>query len=198
MMQQQSVVNQQLQQPPVVASMQSPQASTMQSNSHMTPAPQQQQQGNTNNIFSPPAGFYREHGPPPPTAAPGPSYTYSNSGGPVQTHTITNNSRLPQSATPSTTAGMHNRRSIPAVRIPVTAPPVFTPMYGQVTVNEPLLVQPPSLFNVVPPHWTYQVVTTLSDGCWIVRRRFRHVDALQDRLRQECPGAILPGRCVRD
>jgi hypothetical protein len=45
------------------------------------------------------------------------------------------------------------------------------------------------------PYWSYQVETTLKErGSWLVRRRFKHVVALEQRLREECPGSILPPR----
>ena len=162
-------------------------------------------------------GFYRNHNPPP--AAPQPqnaystssSYMYTNKGGSVQQHSFAPSS-MPKAA-PSLTAGMHNLNNTnnnsqppgpgqpanvpmtPQQLPPVTAPPPFQPLYGAITVSEPLLVQPPSLFNMVPPHWTYQVQANLPQGgCYLVRRRFRHVAALQDRLRQECAGSILPGK----
>jgi hypothetical protein len=135
------------------------------------------------------------------------TFYYSNTGGDVQTHTIStqySNSvsaspgRLPHGPSPSLTAGMHNSMSTQIRPRPIVQPAPFEPIYGQVVVSEPLLVQPPSLFNVVPPHWTYQVQTTLKEGgCWLVRRRFRHIVALEDRLHLECPGSILPPRLVK-
>jgi hypothetical protein len=89
-----------------------------------------------------------------------------------------------------------------------TPPPVVPPgFYTKVLVTEPLLLQSaPALFGLgQPPHWSYQVTTELSaasgtgtgtGGVWMVRRRFRHVVALEDRLREDCPGAILPPRYV--
>jgi hypothetical protein len=172
-----------------------------------TPAPMYQQQQPRPDTFSP-AGFYRPD-PLPMTPQSGqtqPStYVYSTTGGPVQTHTIAptshsmasaaSSSRLPHTPTPSYTVGMHNSMGRQVRPLQIVQPPPFDPIYGHVTVSDPLLVQPPSLFNVVPPHWTYQVQTALKEGgCWLVRRRFRHIVALEDRLRDECPGAILPPR----
>lgn len=64
------------------------------------------------------------------------------------------------------------------------------------------------------PHWSYQITTQIPlpsmtqpdqpnqpppppPQLWFVRRRFRHVVALEDRLREDCPGAILPPRYVK-
>ena len=171
---------------------------------HQQPHQNQQSRPDT---FSP-AGFYRPD-PLPTSPQPVPNqpqtFMYSSTGGPVQTHTIspltasvasvTSSSRLPPGPSPSYTVGMHNSANRYARPPPVIQPPHFEPMYGQVTVSQPLLVQPPSLFNVVPPHWNYQIQTALKEGgYWLVRRRFRHIVALEDRLRDECPGAILPPR----
>ena len=80
-------------------------------------------------------------------------------------------------------------------------PPQQQPfLYAKVSVTEPLLLQTaPALFGLgQPPHWSYQLTTELQQGggLWMVRRRFRHVVALEDRLREDCPGAILPPRYV--
>jgi hypothetical protein len=102
------------------------------------------------------------------------------------------------------------------------APPPFEPQYGRVSVTDPMLIQGTGLF-AGPPHWTY-LVTVYSKNSAItrlqqqqqsqpndaqlqqqqqqqqeqpvsaVRRRFRHFVALEDRLRQSVPGAILPPR----
>ena len=172
-----------------------------------TPAPMYQQQQPRPDAFSP-AGFYRPD-PLPLTPQSGQAqpntYVYSTTGGPVQTHTIAptshsmaspaTSSRLPHTPTPSYTVGMHNSMGRQVRPLQIVQPPPFEPVYGHVTVSDPLLVQPPSLFNVIPPHWTYQVQTALKEGgCWLVHRRFRHIVALEDRLRDECPGAILPPR----
>ena len=180
MMQQQSVVSQQYMQ---------------------TPAPMYQQQPQRD-TFSP-AGFYR---PDPTQMSPGQvptTYVYSNAEAAGQTNTIapttpsavSSASRLPQSPAPSYTVGMHNSIGRYVRPLQIVQPAPFEAIYGLATVSDPMLVQPPSLFNVVPPHWTYQVQTTLKEGgCWLVRRRFRHLVALEDRLHDECPGAILPPR----
>lgn len=45
-------------------------------------------------------------------------------------------------------------------------------------------------------HWTYAFTTTTegTQHTEIVRRRFRHVVALEERLRVTCPGVVLPPR----
>lgn len=95
----------------------------------------------------------------------------------------------------------------------IVQPPPPPTIYGKVTVSDPLLIQAPGglLGLRQAPHWSYQIVTTVlplapattvhalpapatTTQTWLVRRRFRHVVALEDRLRQDCPGAILPPR----
>jgi hypothetical protein len=106
----------------------------------------------------------------------------------------------------------------------ITRPAPVQALYGKVLVSEPMLIQSPSIFGLSqPPHWSYQVCTQLpappnsnssnnnnnggnnggnnnnnggGGGVWLVRRRFRHAVSLEDRLRQDCPGAILPPRYV--
>lgn len=55
----------------------------------------------------------------------------------------------------------------------------------------------PGLFGT-PPHWTYSVTTLPKQGhpgsVIVVRRRFKHFVALEERLREACPGSILPPR----
>jgi hypothetical protein len=126
---------------------------------------------------------------------------------------------LVQNAYPST----QGRMPVPTVTKPTV--PAHIAVRGPlplstIVVNEPLLVQSSSslLFVASPPHWTYQIMTQLhphavqqpqqygahsygryqqpQQNMWFVRRRFRHVVALEDRLRDECPGAILPPRYV--
>ncbi|CAB9513464.1 Sorting nexin [Seminavis robusta] len=116
----------------------------------------------------------------------------------------------------SVMAGMHNtapmpqqqpyggmqpqQRVMPAQSVPITRPPDVPTYYGKVVCNDPVLLQAPSkLLGMVssPPHWSYQFTTQIKGqppSVWMVRRRFRHVVALEDRLRVECPGAILPPR----
>jgi hypothetical protein len=110
-----------------------------------------------------------------------------------------------QQLTPNAQASMHNIHlglGVAATSPVPTAPgPVTNSLYQEITITHPLLIQgTASLFGFKQaPHWSYQLNTRLSssDGgaqLWLVRRRFRHVVALEDRLRQECPGAILPPR----
>ena len=103
--------------------------------------------------------------------------------------------------------------------VPGAPPP--PPLYGHISCTDPLLVQDAGFF-AGPPHWTYAIGvrnvgpgpgpaaatggggganhgdTTLLDRAappaTTVRRRFRHFVALEERLREMCPGAILPPR----
>jgi hypothetical protein len=111
-------------------------------------------------------------------------------------------------STGSALAGMHNLNPSLGVaparyqdRTNAAKPPTVT--FGKVIVSEPLLISSSgaSLFGLrQPPYWSYQIQTTFASyvttpmGNWLVRRRFRHVVALEERLRQECPGSILPPR----
>lgn len=79
----------------------------------------------------------------------------------------------------------------------ITKPPPVQTLYRKVTVSEPLLIQSGSgFFGKSQPYWSYQITTEIQNmnHPWIVRRRFRHVVALEDRLREQCAGAILPPR----
>ena len=168
---------------------------------------------NNNNNNNQNNGFYRPDQPPqqpqppqqqqqqqqPPVVQQGygaASYYYSTSG-----HATTVEQPKPVA---TTTAGMHNHPTTDSF-IP-TKPndqtlKEFTPLYGPIRVSDPLLVQGSGLFSG-PPHWTYQVTVTNPqpiNGTEYattnqVRRRFRHFVALEDRLRMDCPGAILPPR----
>lgn len=161
---------------------------------------------------TPDNGFYRTHHPLPQTQtqpnnithshantntnANSNTYFYSQSGGAVQTHVV---SRIPPAPMPSITAGMHNSAQQTFPIMSITRPPPVEPIYGQVTVSDPLLIQPYSysFLTIQQPYWTYQVQTNGKDGgCWLVRRRFRHVVTLEEKLRDECKGAILPPRSV--
>lgn len=159
----------------------------------------QQSQLSHDNI--PVQGFYRNHNPPPPVppTVAAVSYNghlqYSTTGGSVQTHTFRR---------PIATAGMHSASSTSSsssnmmIRPPsrtITAPTSTDSPYSVIRVTEPMLVASGGLF-INSPYWSYQVETSLKDtrGHWLVRRRFKHVVALEDRLRQECPGSILPPR----
>lgn len=89
--------------------------------------------------------------------------------------------------------------------IPIYNPNNFQPKFGPITVTDPIPVQSPGIF-AGPPHWTYAVVVRdtkkiegqqeFSAVVSNVRRRFRHFVALEERLRVDCKGAILPPRCV--
>jgi hypothetical protein len=144
-----------------------------------------------------PSGFYRNHEQPQPPFLPhyNGNLQYSTQGGLVQTHSVVQRR-------PTTTAGMHASHNIniaPPTRT-IRAPKVMmeeSRPFVRIAVSEPMLVASSSFLGVVstPPHWTYQITTTLKDGgTWLVRRRFRHVPALEERLRQACPGSVLPPR----
>jgi len=89
----------------------------------------------------------------------------------------------------------------PSVITNYVPPPPFDPFYGKIVVNDPMLIQGTGLF-AGPPHWTYLVTVHAKNASEdnpqqpisAVRRRFRHFVALEDRLRQSVPGAILPPR----
>mmetsp|Transcript_25828 Transcript_25828/g.42633 ORF Transcript_25828/g.42633 Transcript_25828/m.42633 type:complete len:751 (-) Transcript_25828:800-3052(-) len=86
----------------------------------------------------------------------------------------------------------------PSVLTNYTPPAPFDPLYGKITVNDPMLIQGSGLF-AGPPHWTYLVTVygkndTSNQPISAVRRRFRHFVALEDRIRTSVPGAILPPR----
>jgi hypothetical protein len=90
--------------------------------------------------------------------------------------------------------------------VPIYNPDNFEPQFGPIGVTDPILVQSPGMF-AGPPHWTYSVVVRdvkkiegqeqFSAVVSNVRRRFRHFVALEERLRMECKGAILPPRYVQ-
>jgi len=79
----------------------------------------------------------------------------------------------------------------------------FEPLFGPVSVTDPILVQSPGIL-AGPPHWTYAVIIRdmkkiegqeqFSAVVSSVRRRFRHFVALEERTRRDCRGAILPPR----
>lgn len=87
--------------------------------------------------------------------------------------------------------------------VPIYNPANFEPQLGSITVTDPILVQSPGMF-AGPPHWTYAVVVRdmkkiegqqeFSAVVSNVRRRFRHFVALEERLRADCKGAVLPPR----
>ena len=189
--QQQQQQQQMMQQQQQMYGMQSVQ---LQSNNPLFSPPPTQPYGHSSlPVLTPDNGFYRDH-PALPAVSVAPSvatnsntYVYTQTGGAVQTHVV---SRLPPAPTPNITAGMG------FVKLqPVSRPPPVEPIYAKVTVSDPLLIQPYSFLGMQPPHWTYQVQTNLKEGgCWLVRRRFRHVVTLEEKLREECKGSILPPR----
>jgi hypothetical protein len=103
-------------------------------------------------------------------------------------------------AQPSSTAGMHNsvqNMNLGRVRkITLVKPQDVAPLYTDIRVTEPMLIQSQSFLISSPPYWSYHITALLAgnQGTWYTRRRFRHVVALEDRLRQMCPGSILPPR----
>lgn len=98
----------------------------------------------------------------------------------------------------STTAGIHNL--MPGVgqvrKMTLTKPDDVVPLYTRIVVSEPMLIQTQNFLMSSPPYWSYQVTSSLvnNQGTWLVRRRFRHIVALEDRLRLSCLGCILPPR----
>jgi hypothetical protein len=150
------------------------------------------------------AGFYRDHGMPPG----GPQAVSPSIQAPYQQKAPEQRYYQPTQS-PSALAGMHNgpvpQQAVlgrpPTALLGRTEPPAVPTYYAHCKVSEPLLIPGQALFGAAP-HWSYQIATTLRDadgrpntnGVWFVRRRFRHVVALEDRLREECPGAILPPR----
>jgi len=101
---------------------------------------------------------------------------------------------------PSTTAGMHNssqKMNLGRIRnITLVKPQDVAPLYVDIRITEPMLIQTQSFLISSPPYWSYQITSHLAgnQGTWLVRRRFRHIVALEDRLRQTCPGCIIPPR----
>jgi len=101
---------------------------------------------------------------------------------------------------PSTTAGMHNstqQMNLGRIKkVALVKPQEVPPLYIDIRVTEPMLIQTQSFLISSPPYWSYQITSQLAGnhGTWLVRRRFRHVVALEDRLRQACPGSIIPPR----
>jgi len=99
--------------------------------------------------------------------------------------------------------GMSQNGNIITPATMIYDPSTFKPFYGGINITDPILVQAPGLFSG-PPHWSYSITVRSTKpvegqeqfnavvSC--VRRRFRHFVALEDRLRTECPGAILPPR----
>ena len=167
---------------------------------------------------APGGGFYREHqehAPVPPNQVPGvvsyPTTGPSGPGMPQQQNSYYYGTQQqhpgqpspmgqPGFTQPSTTAGMHNaapNMNLGRVKnITLVKPQDVAPLYTDIKVSEPMLIQNQSFLINSPPYWSYQLTSMLANnqGTWLVRRRFRHVVALEDRLRHECPGSILPPR----
>jgi len=103
-------------------------------------------------------------------------------------------------AQPSSTAGMHNstqKMNLGRIRkIALVKPQEVQPFFVNIRVTEPMLIQTQSFLISSAPYWSYQITSQLAgnQGTWLVRRRFRHVVAMEDRLRQACPGSIIPPR----
>eukprot|EP00590_Aulacoseira_subarctica_P002363 CAMPEP_0172422742 /NCGR_PEP_ID=MMETSP1064-20121228/8873_1 /TAXON_ID=202472 /ORGANISM="Aulacoseira subarctica , Strain CCAP 1002/5" /LENGTH=662 /DNA_ID=CAMNT_0013163761 /DNA_START=69 /DNA_END=2057 /DNA_ORIENTATION=+ len=76
----------------------------------------------------------------------------------------------------------------------------FIPLFSSVSVTDPRLMSVTNSGFFSPltgsSYWVYTVssTTAATNKTIHVQRRFRHFDALQDRLREACPGSILPSR----
>lgn len=179
--------------------------------------PQQQVQAGMQNMsLQPPnQGFYREHPPSVINTGPPPySNTYSGAPPGNQYYYGTQEPQMRHTPPPNITAGMHNAtppamgyngagaaRMMPPPqqvrKITLVKPQEVPPLYTQIHVSEPMLIQQQNFLISSAPYWSYQISTQLAppqQGTWLVRRRFRHVVALEERLRQACPGSILPPR----
>jgi len=201
------------------------QQSTMMQSVVLNPPPQQQQlQAGMQNLTlsaksraqPPNIGFYREH-PPSVFGAGGslpPSNAYGGTPAPQNQYYYGTQQQAPAPTTPqpNITAGMHNATpTMPGApmqpgmmggnlgqvrKITLVKPEDFTPLYTEIKVTEPMLIQQQNFLLSSSPYWSYQITSSLANnqGTWIVRRRFKHVVALEDRLRQTCQGSILPPR----
>lgn len=153
--------------------------------------------------------FYRDHEPPLPQVPN--NQLQSSYASPVPVQQVGSQQQQPFNYQPhqpgNYNSGFHsqnpNNLMQPQLNPNHAPPPIQQPMYGRVTVSDAVMVQSQSMFGIrQPPHWSYQVATQIlpqpphnpNGGVWLVRRRFRHVVALEDRLREDCPGAILPPR----
>ena len=130
------------------------------------------------------------------------SKMYQSNGGPMQSYNYQEqnmNGGLMQS---QMMQSQYVYATQPSTRPPfVYDPESFKPVFGPISVTDPLLVQSPGMF-AGPPHWTYTVVVRdvkkipgqneFSAVVSTTRRRFKHFVALEERLRAECPGSILP------
>ena len=161
-------------------------------------------------------GFYREHNAPiiqnnqapvmPPANRNGGtglqnsgSYYYGTREQQIQ-HPSQQNQHSGGFVQPSSTAGMHNSSQTMNLgrirKVALVRPQEVPPLYIDIRVTEPMLIQTQSFLISSPPYWSYQITSQLAgnQGTWLVRRRFRHVVALEDRLRLACPGSIIPPR----
>ncbi len=174
----------------------------------------------TMTLQPPNQGFYREH---PPsvilTGPPLPSNAYGGAAAGAPPHYYYGTQQPPVTPQPNITAGMYNatyahphsqaqtqsqlhtpQRVMPPAKlskITLVKQPELPPLYTQIQVSEPMLIQQQNFLISSAPYWSYQITTQLAppqQGTWLVRRRFRHVVALEDRLRQTCLGSILPPR----
>lgn len=71
-----------------------------------------------------------------------------------------------------------------------------TVSYESIQVGNPRFFSSSSLFSKTSGgYWIYQITTTFSDRSVVyVHRRFSHFVSLEDRLKEACPGSILPLR----
>ncbi|KAL3789457.1 hypothetical protein ACHAWO_002786 [Cyclotella atomus] len=115
-------------------------------------------------------------------------------------HAVNNVNHLPTPQQPTYTSPFPKQPPPKSLTSYVPPPPFHSP-YGKITITDPMLIQGTGLF-AGPPHWTYLVTLYSkpqqqggnSQPISAVRRRFRHFVALETRLRQSVPGAILPPR----
>lgn len=80
---------------------------------------------------------------------------------------------------------------------------VSIPVYGKIRVIDPILIGSHGIFGK-GIYWSYSITTNIMRSVedqrnsdlevTKVRRRFRHFVTLEERIRDECPGAILPPR----
>lgn len=77
---------------------------------------------------------------------------------------------------------------------PAPALPVTKYVYGEVTVTRPITMNSGGLFGSQGAYWTYEVQSEINGQVVGVRRRFRQIVMLEDRLRGSRPGVILPPR----
>jgi hypothetical protein len=192
-----------------IPSQQQPSSSLMQS-TFINPQQQLNGQMQGMNLNTPTAapnngGFYREHAPPNVGSPLQASNTYQGGQGGGNNYYYGTQqqpqSSMQNSLAPSVTAGMHNPGGLGVPlgqvrKITLTKPVDVAPLYNKIIVSEPMLIQTQNFLISSAPYWSYQITSSLANnqGTWLVRRRFRHVVALEDRLRQSCLGSILPPR----